>query len=74
MMSYTLVKGGSMGSWLEEEQKLRRYSGSTLTSETAHFWYEKVKRLLETIPFHSGECSALKLFALHYHSPVECAV
>jgi hypothetical protein len=33
-----------------------------------------VKRLLETIPFHSGECSALKLFALHYHSPVECAV
>ena len=55
MMSYTLVKGGSMGSCLEEEQKPRRYSGNTLTLETAHFWCEKVKHLLETIPCHSGE-------------------
>jgi len=55
MMSCTLVKVGSMGSCPEEEQKLRRYSGSTLTLETAHFWCEKVKHLLETIPFHSGE-------------------
>jgi hypothetical protein len=55
MMNFTSVKSGSMGSWLEEEQKQRVYSGRTLLLEMAHFWCEKVKHLLEIILFHSGE-------------------
>lgn len=54
MMSCTLVRSGSMGNSLEEEQKQKIYSGHTQPLAMAHFWCETVKRLLEIIHFHSG--------------------